>query len=155
MEKIRRQNMKFSINQIMNTLPHRYPFLLVDRIVEKGENYCVGIKCVTINECFFMGHFPENPVMPGNLIIESLAQTSAFVNMPDDQEKAEKEMEMQKRGFLSSVNVKFQSPVIPGDVLYHKVTLIKNFKNMSLFSGETTISNNIVIAKGEFAIAYV
>lgn len=104
------------IQKIMGFIPHRYPFLLVDRIreVEVGES-CVGIKNVTINEPHFIGHFPVKPVMPGVLLIEGMAQTAAVMCVYSD-EPADTEIVY----FMSIDKAKFRKPVIPGDqVEYH------------------------------------
>ena len=101
------------IGQILNVIPHRYPFLLVDRIIEvEGTTRIVGIKNVTINEPFFQGHFPGHPIMPGVLIIEAMAQVGGMLllgALPDREEKVVY--------FMSLDNVKFRRPVVPGDQL--------------------------------------
>ncbi len=104
----------FDLKRIMELLPHRYPFLLVDRIEEivPGDRV-VGIKCVTANEPFFAGHFPGNPVMPGVLIVEALAQTAAVLGY-------ESSPEYQNGGgvlLMGLDRVRFRRPVVPGDVL--------------------------------------
>ncbi len=107
------------INTIQKILPHRYPFLLVDRIVESSEGRIVGIKNVTINEPFFQGHFPGHPIMPGVLIIEAMAQVGGIgaLNMKDNRGKL--------AYFLSIDNARFRKPVVPGDVLRIEVDLLK------------------------------
>ena len=104
------------IQEILNILPHRYPFLLVDRIVEinKKENYILGQKNLTMNEPFFQGHFPGRPVMPGVLVIEALGQTGAvFVHMMQEKKDS--------LSLLTSIkNAKFRLPVVPGDILMLK-----------------------------------
>lgn len=112
--------MVYSSDDIKKILPHRYPFLLVDRIEEikvvDGKNTVVGIKCVTANEPFFQGHFPEFQVMPGVLIIEALAQCGAVHLLSMDEYKG-------KIAFLAGVdNAKFKAMVTPGDVLRLEVT---------------------------------
>ncbi|NJD91701.1 MAG: 3-hydroxyacyl-ACP dehydratase FabZ, partial [Geobacter sp.] len=101
------------INEIMSILPHRYPFLLVDRIVEMEEGKkIVGLKNVTMNEPFFPGHFPGHPVMPGVLIIEAMAQVAAILaykSVPENQGKV--------TYFVGIDNTKFRKPVMPGDQL--------------------------------------
>lgn len=101
------------IKEISRILPHRYPLLLVDRVIKLDleDNYIIGIKCVTMNEQFFQGHFPEAPLMPGVLILEALAQTGGILI----HEKGYKD----KTAVLLNVNhAKFRRPVVPGDVLY-------------------------------------
>jgi 3-hydroxyacyl-[acyl-carrier-protein] dehydratase len=109
------------INQIMNLLPHRYPFLLVDRveIVEEGKK-AVGYKNVTINEQFFQGHFPGNPIMPGVLILEAMAQVGAVI-LFDSIPEIEKKLVY----FLGMDKIKFRGPVLPGDVLRMEVDITR------------------------------
>ena len=107
------------INQIMKILPHRFPFLLVDRIIELSNNHVVGMKNVTMNEPFFQGHFPGAPIMPGVLQVEALAQTGgilALSTVPDP--------ENYLTYFMKIDNVKFKQQVIPGDTLIFKMELI-------------------------------
>ena len=102
------------IKQIMDLLPHRYPFLLVDRILEMEENKrIVGIKNVTMNEPFFQGHFPGAPIMPGVLIIEAMAQTCGILVLSSTQEKAGSKNVL----FLGIDKARFRKPVYPGDQL--------------------------------------
>src|SRR3954468_22330314 len=108
--------------EIQRILPHRYPFLLVDRIVElEPLRRAVGIKCVTANEPFFQGHFPGYPVMPGVLIVEALAQTGAVL--------MSKSLEVDTRGktilFMSVDNCRFRQPVRPGDVIRMHVEVLR------------------------------
>lgn len=107
------------INTIMKILPHRYPFLLVDRLVEVTEQRIVGIKNVTINEPFFQGHFPGHPIMPGVLILEAMAQVGGVgtLSRPENQGKL--------AYFLGINNAKFRKPVMPGDTLRIEVDLLK------------------------------
>lgn len=107
------------VNVIQKILPHRYPFLLVDRIIEIGAKRVVGIKNVTINEPFFQGHFPGHPIMPGVLILEAMAQVGGVgaLNIPDNIGKL--------AYFLSINNAKFRKPVVPGDQLIIEVDLLK------------------------------
>lgn len=112
--------MIMNIEEIMNIIPHRYPFLLIDRIEEvtPGER-AVGTKCVSINEPFFQGHFPGNPVMPGVLIIEALAQVGAVAILSLDEFKG-------KVAYFAGIDkAKFRRKVIPGDVLRLEVEIIK------------------------------
>lgn len=106
------------INAIAQVLPHRFPFLLVDRIVEVGENFVRGIKCVTVNEWFFQGHFPQKPVMPGVLIIEAMAQTGATMVHQWEENKG-------KLVFLAGIDeARFRRVVQPGDVITIEVTQV-------------------------------
>ena len=105
--------MKLNSSQIQEILPHRYPFLLVDRIEEcEPGNYAKGIKCVTANEMHFLGHFPGHPVMPGVLIIEALAQVGAVALLTEEENKG-------KVAFFGGIkNARFKKQVKPGDVLH-------------------------------------
>ena len=112
----------YDINEIMAVLPHRYPFLLIDRVEEviPGEKV-VAIKNVTINEPFFQGHFPGHPVMPGVLIVEAMAQAGAFAVLSQEEFKG-------KLAFLGAVDkAKFRRQVVPGDELRLEVEIIYQF----------------------------
>lgn len=131
----------FDINEIMKILPHRYPFLLVDRIVEyvAGERI-VGIKNVSINEPFFQGHFPGHPVMPGVLIVEAMAQVGgiyAYVTLGD-------EVRDKVCYFASIDNVKFRKPVVPGDQLRIEVTISGCKRGIWCFSARVTVNGKLV-----------
>ena len=107
------------IKEIMNILPHRYPFLLIDKVTQLEENKVTAIKNVTANEYYFQGHFPIEPVMPGVLIIEALAQAGAIAILSKDEFKG-------KIAFFAGINnVKFRRKVVPGDTLRLEVELIK------------------------------
>ena len=104
--------MELDVNQIKEILPHRYPMLLLDRIIELDPlKYAVGIKCVTVNEPFFQGHFPTEPVMPGVLILEALAQTGAVAALSLPENKGKLAL------FGGIKNARFRKQVTPGDVL--------------------------------------
>ena len=111
------------INQIKELLPHRYPFLLVDKVVEMGSDYIVGIKNVTMNEMHFLGHFPNEPVMPGVLIIEAMAQCAGLLvlSQVDDPKNY-------STYFLKIDNVKFRQKVVPGDTLVMKVVFLTDVR---------------------------
>lgn len=126
---------------IMRAIPHRYPFLLVDRVVElERDSHCVGIKNVTINDQFFQGHFPTEPVMPGVLIIEAMAQTSAVLVVET--------LGGDSRGklvyFMSIDSAKFRRPVVPGDQLRIKVTKVQKRMTVWKIAGEATVDGRVV-----------
>ena len=129
------------IREILAALPHRYPFLLVDKIIDiRSDEHGIGIKNVTANEPQFLGHFPGNPVMPGVLILEGMAQTAGTLcirAMPGQTKPA-------LVYFLTIDNAKFRKPVIPGDVLEYHVTRTKRRKNMWWFRGEAKVGGEIV-----------
>lgn len=120
-----------NINEISNLLPHEYPFLLVDRVNIMMDK-AIGIKNVTINEPFFGGHFPKNPVMPGVLIVESMAQTAAVFTL-DNLMKNDKEKKHNVY-FMTIDNVKFRKMVLPGDTLKMEVSCIKQRDKIAEFS---------------------
>ena len=125
----------YNIDEVMKMLPHRYPFLLVDRvdIIEPNEE-AVGLKNITMNEPQFTGHFPENPVMPGVLIIEAMAQTAAVTVMSNQEEGHKKSV-----FFMSVENAKFRKPVLPGHQLKMHVVKEQERRNVYRFRGEATV----------------
>lgn len=128
------------ILKIMEALPHRYPFLMIDRIIEiNGSDSCIGIKNVTINEPHFQGHFPTNPVMPGVLLIEAMAQTAgALCIIAENSEKAKLVY------FMTIDNAKFRHPVVPGDVVHFHVKKLRKRSNIWKFSAEAMVEGNKV-----------
>ena len=135
------------IGQIMKVLPHRYPILLVDRILEliPGEK-AVGLKNVTINEQFFQGHFPGHPVMPGVYILESMAQVAGILAFArtDNLEAIEKNMEDKVIYFMSIDKVKFRRPVVPGDQLRQEVFQTRHRGNIASYEGKAYVGDTLV-----------
>lgn len=131
----------YDINDIMSMIPHRYPFLLVDKVknVFLGES-AVGIKNVTMNEPFFSGHFPGRPVMPGVLIVEAMAQTAAVLVVGTLGEAAKGKLVY----FMTVDGARFRKPVTPGDTLYIHVTKEKNRGNVWKFNGEVKVDETVV-----------
>jgi len=124
------------INRIMEMIPHRYPFLMIDRLLEIVPNEsAVGLKNVTINENFFQGHFPKSPVMPGALIIEAMAQTSAALVV----ETVGKELEGKLVYFMAIDAAKFRKPVTPGDTLHLYIKKEQNRRNVWKFRCEAKV----------------
>lgn len=141
------ENVHLDINQIQEIIPHRPPFLLVDRIVELEEGKrAVGIKNVTMNEPFFTGHFPGYPVMPGVLITEALAQVGAVAILNVEANRG-------KIGFLAGLdNFRFRGQVVPGDTLRLEVEIIR--LKGSIGKGKATASvGDKVVAEGEIMFA--
>lgn len=139
--------MKFDIEKIIELMPHRYPFLLLDSVELKEENMVIGIKNVTYNEPFFQGHFPNNPIMPGVLIIESMVQAGGFLLLKKLDEPQKKNV------YFTSINrAKFRNPVRPGDVLRHEVMLVGFRSNFCKLMGKSFVEDKIV-AEGEFTAA--
>jgi len=127
------------IDAIRDILPHRYPFLLVDRIVEMEPDRIVGIKNVSVNEPFFVGHFPDFPVMPGVLITESMAQVAGILVLKEIPDRH------QKLVLLASVDgAKFRRPVRPGDQLRVEMKMISKKATICKMSGEVTVDGVIV-----------
>ena len=138
------------INRIYKMLPHRYPFLLVDKIIEMGENHIVGLKNLTFNETFFQGHFPNNPVFPGVLQIEALAQTGGiFVlsKVPDP--------ENYDTYFLKIDKVKFKRKVLPGDTLLLKMELLAPIRRGICEMKATAYVGNHIVTEGELTAQVV
>jgi 3-hydroxyacyl-[acyl-carrier-protein] dehydratase len=139
------------ISEILKRIPHRYPFLLVDRAEEyRAHESIVGIKCVTINEPFFQGHFPEYAVMPGVLIVEAMAQTGAVL--------MSKSLDVDPAGktilFASVDNCRFRHPVRPGDVLRMHVKVLRARGGLFKFEGKAMVGDKIA-AEAEFAAMLV
>lgn len=139
-----------NIKEILRLLPHRYPFLLVDRILagEKGKSM-VGLKNVSMNESFFQGHFPSEPIMPGVLILEGMAQVGgilAFYSIP--------EMVGKKLIYFAGIDkVRFRRPVVPGDQLIFEMIVLKQKGKIWKMSGQAKVDGEVV-AEAEFMAAF-
>jgi len=132
-----------NIKEIQNILPHRYPFLLIDRIVEiEPGTRAVGIKNVTINEPFFAGHFPGNPIMPGVLIIEAMAQVAGILAFRSG-------VQGDTVYFMSIEKAKFRKPVLPGDQLRLVINTTQQRGNVWRFSGNALVDEKLA-AEAEF-----
>lgn len=134
------QNTAVNIQQIMKMIPHRYPILLVDRVLEitPGEG-AIALKNVTMNEPHFLGHFPDLPVMPGVLIIEAMAQTAAIVAVDALGEEAEGKVVY----FMTIDEAKFRRPVTPGDSLHLHVTKLQARKTVWKFHGQAMVDGKV------------
>ena len=131
------------INDIREILPHRYPFLLVDRIVEIDAERIVGIKNVTANEPFLQGHFPDFPVMPGVLIVEAMAQTAGVLVLKGMEDRHNKLVLL-----VAIENARFRRPVVPGDTLRMEMKVIKRKASVAKMAGVATV-DGVVVAETE------
>jgi UDP-3-O-[3-hydroxymyristoyl] N-acetylglucosamine deacetylase/3-hydroxyacyl-[acyl-carrier-protein] dehydratase len=140
MTELSRKNKSIQISEIMKYLPHRYPFLLIDRIVEfdSGKSI-VGLKNVTINEPFFQGHFPEHPIMPGVLILEAMAQAGGLLLMDTVENPQDKLVY-----FMSADKVKWRKPVVPGDQLQFEVQLVQSRPTVCKMKGIGRVEGEVV-----------
>jgi len=133
--------MLLDVNDIMKILPHRYPFLMVDRIIElEHGKRCVGIKNVTINEPFFQGHFPGHPVMPGVLIVEAMAQVAGIMASLASDESTRKKVTY----FISIDSARFRKPVLPGDQLRIEIETTLNRRGIWGVDGKVYVGDTLV-----------
>lgn len=137
-----------NVQKILERLPHRYPFLMIDRIlsIDESKKSVLAIKNVTINEPFFSGHFPDRPIMPGVLIVEALAQAAVFLT-PEVDTRAEgiDAPYSARQYFLASIrDTRFKRPVVPGDQLLLEVKLTNAKRNIFCFSGEARVDDQLV-----------
>jgi 3-hydroxyacyl-[acyl-carrier-protein] dehydratase len=130
------------IHEILHHLPHRFPFLLIDRVLscEPGRNI-VAIKNVTMNEPFFSGHFPHHPVMPGVLILEAMAQAAAILSFKTMGSKPDQDSVYY---FVGVDSARFKKPVFPGDQLRLEVSLVRALKGITKFTGQATVDGEVV-----------
>lgn len=162
------------IEDILARLPHRYPFLMIDRVVECGAKRAVALKNVSFNEPYFTGHFPKVPMMPGVLIGEAMAQTAAFIGAtagsdaddaaqgtPDaaragtgQRDTGQSDTGMGDRAFLTNINLKLSHPVVPGDQLVLTATLVKSLGKLMKISATARVGHREV-ASAEISVAMV
>lgn len=129
---------------VMEMLPHRYPFLLVDRVIDiRGDEFGIGVKNVTINEPQFQGHFPGNPIFPGVLLIEGMAQTAGVLCIMATSSSQPKSV-----FFLTIDKAKFRKPVVPGDTVEYHMTRTARRKNMWWYHGEAKV-NGVTVAEAD------
>lgn len=128
------------IQSIMSLIPHRYPFLLIDKVVDVvGDESATGIKCVSVSEPFFQGHFPGQPIMPGVLIVEAMAQTAGAIvvnNLPNSEGQP-------GVYFMTIENARFRRPVVPGDTLYLHVKKVRQRGKVWKFSSEAMVEGQL------------
>jgi beta-hydroxyacyl-ACP dehydratase FabZ len=147
-EKLSKEGKPLDINAIQKILPHRYPFLLVDRIIESTDKKIVGLKNVTINEPFFQGHFPGHPIMPGVLILEAMAQVGGVgaLSLSENLGKL--------AYFLSIKEAKFRKPVVPGDQLIIEVEIMKRKLSIMQVRATAKVAGEVV-TEAEMMFAFV
>ena len=130
------------IKTISKLLPHSYPFLLIDKIIEMdGDEYGIGIKNVTINEPFFQGHFPGNPIMPGVLQIEGMAQTAAVICMIAHNISEDSNLNI---FFMTIDKARFRKPVLPGDIIYYYLKKIRQRSSVWRYKGEAYVQGSLI-----------
>ncbi len=147
---VKKEGVVFDAAAIERILPHRYPFLLVDKIIDlEMDKRAIGVKSVTMNEPFFQGHFPGNPIMPGVLIIEAMAQTSGVLllnSIPDP--------EVKLVYFMQINNAKFRKPVVPGDQLFMEIELVNKKRTVVMMKGKSYV-NDVLVAEADFMAGIV
>ena len=147
-----RKNQGYNIEFIRTLLPHRYPFLMIDHIIESGPDYAIALKNISYNEPHFQGHFPGYSVMPATLITEACLQASAFIGLADEKSNTTIANAVNTRFFCVGFNIKFMKSVGPGDQLNIKVSLIKKLDSMSRVKASVS-SHSGVIATGDLSLA--
>ncbi len=140
----------FDVNQISQALPHRFPFLLVDKIIELSETHVVGVKNVTLNEGFFQGHFPDNPIFPGVLQIEAMAQTGGILALQSVDDPGNWDTY-----FLKIENTKFKAKVVPGDTLILKLELLEPIRRGIVHMQGTAYVGSKIVSEGELTAQIV
>ncbi len=135
------------IKRLLENLPHRYPFLLVDKIIDiDGDNSCIGIKNITFNEPQFQGHFPGSPVMPGVLLIEGMAQTAGAICVQSQSGVSKPKLVY----FMTIDNAKFRKPVVPGDRVEFHMLKINHRRNMWWYKGLAKV-DGVVVCEAEIS----
>ncbi|MFK5975300.1 MAG: 3-hydroxyacyl-ACP dehydratase FabZ [Sulfurovum sp.] len=135
----------YNVVDIQNILPHRYPFLLVDRIIElRAGEYIEGLKNVSISEPVFQGHFPDHPIYPGVMIIEGMAQAGGVLAFKSMDLKSQEEADNKVVYFMSIDKAKFRAPVTPGDQLIYKISVIKNRGAIWQLDAKAFVENKLV-----------
>jgi len=128
------------ITEVLRLLPHRYPFLMVDRVIDiRGDEHGIGIKNVTFNEPCFQGHFPGNPIFPGVLLIEGMAQTAGVLVIASTSSQQPKSV-----FFMTIDQAKFRKPVVPGDTVEYHMNRIAHRKTMWWYRGEAKVAGQVV-----------
>jgi beta-hydroxyacyl-ACP dehydratase FabZ len=127
------------ISEILSVMPHRYPFLLIDRVLEMDENSIRAIKNVTVNEPHFLGHFPEVPVMPGVLVVEAMAQAGGFLLFSQVEDREDKLI------YFTGIDCcRFRKPVVPGDQIVFEVELVAKRKTFAKIKGRALVDGEVV-----------
>ncbi|MEI5638998.1 MULTISPECIES: 3-hydroxyacyl-ACP dehydratase FabZ [unclassified Pseudoalteromonas] len=131
----------FDIQEILKLLPHRYPMLLVDKVVDhKPGEFLHAVKNVTANEPIFTGHFPDQPIFPGVMILEALAQATGLLGFKTVENRSENELYL----FAAIDNARFKQPVVPGDTMHLHVKFVKERRNIWKFEGEAKVDGKVV-----------
>jgi 3-hydroxyacyl-[acyl-carrier-protein] dehydratase len=133
------------ISRVLECLPHRYPFLMIDKIIEiDGDESAIGVKNITFNEPIFQGHFPGKPIFPGVLILEGMAQTAGAIVIAEEQKKGDK-----YTVFLLTIDkAKFRKPTEPGDVLEYHIKKVQRRRNVGKYQAKAMV-NGVVVAEAE------
>lgn len=137
--------MQLDFNEIKKLMPQDFPFIMVDKILElEPDNYFISLKNITVNESFFSGHFPDNPIMPGTLIIEAMAQTVIFLFTTKNDPRVENKNERKPTYYLGSVKARFFQPVVPGDQLKIKVVNVKSLQTGAFVKAVASVDDKKV-----------
>ncbi|WP_366655909.1 3-hydroxyacyl-ACP dehydratase FabZ [Fodinicurvata sp. EGI_FJ10296] len=139
----------FDSAAIMRLLPHRYPFLLIDKIIEVGDDHAVAVKNVTVNEPYFQGHFPGQPIVPGVLLAETMVQTAAFIGRTP--ESVAEEGGKQRQFFLAAVNMRLRKPAVPGDQMVIRMAVQTQMGDLRKVRGEIKAGRDTLVT-GDFNI---